>query len=170
MFFGVIIGYVIEAKYLGGYLNLAAVIKNGLLGGAVVGGLLGFVLKGQGKDEDGRFTIFAGLLVFGLASGPLMVSLLNRISCEGPVLTEFELVKLEPIMKTNIGIIEGEVFKPDGHRATISKDGEIYDIEIGEDLTLYRIDDDKILLKICSGRFGFEFVEPASRLNKGQLS
>ena len=77
-FFGIIAGYVIQSSHLSGYLDLAGLIKTGLLTGAVVGGMLGYILQRNGKDQDTRFSIYAGMLVLGVATGPLILSLVNR--------------------------------------------------------------------------------------------
>lgn len=165
-FFGLILGYVLEAKFLSGYLNLAHFLKTSLLLGAILGGLMAYPLSRKGKDQDSRFSIFAGLLVLGVIIGPLSLSWINRATSSPPLALQFELISIMPTMKTNIGVIKGQPFQIDAHKIVVERDLQRFELEIGPDLDAYLMDDKFIMLNIFNGGLGYRFISPSNELVK----
>ena len=159
VFFGIILGYVFQSTQLSGYFDLAALIKNGMLLGTIVGGLLGFLLYTKGKDQDARFSIYAGMLVLGVVSGPLLLSIANRWTSSPPTADEFELLEVQPVMHSNIGIIKGETFQPDAHIIKIKVNTDIVNLQIEGNLDRYILEEDSIVLNVRHGGLGFNYVD-----------
>ena len=158
-FFGIIIGYVLQAPHLNGYLDLAGLIKTGLLTGAIVGGLAGYLLHSKGKDQDARFSIYAGMLVLGVAIGPLVLSLANRALSSAAHPVEFELLSVKPVMGSRGGVMEGDTFSADAHLLNMKREEITYTIRLGADLNDYILDDDSIILNIRQGGLKYDYID-----------
>ena len=164
-FFGIVIGYTAQVTHFSGHLDLAGLIKNGLLLGAIVGGILGFILHRKGKDQDARFSIYAGMLVLGVATGPLVLSTINRIFSSAAHPVEFELLSVKPVMGFRGGVIKGETFSADAHLLKMKKEATTYTVKIGADLNDYILDDDSIILNIRKGGLGYDYVDHSPTSN-----
>lgn len=159
VFFGAITGYVLEIPHLGTYLDLGSLIKTGVIGGAVVGGVYGYILQKSGSDQDNRFSIFAGVLVFGIVLGPLVLSLLNRNITSDSRTEEFELLSIKPVMDSRFGVIEGEEFDPNAHMIQFSNGEETYQIKVQVAPEQLKDIEESILLKVASGGLGYRYIE-----------
>jgi len=164
-FFGVILGYTTQLTHLSGHLDLAGLIKNGLLLGSIVGGILGFTLYQKGKDQDARFSIYAGMLVLGLAIGPLVLATVNRIFSDEVQPVEFELLSVQPVMGSRGGVMQGKAFIADAHLLNMRREETTYTIKIGADLNDYLLDDESIILNIRKGGLGYDYVDHAPSSN-----
>jgi len=167
MFFGIIVGYSIQVDHFSGHLDLAGLIKAGIITGLIIGILSGQFLYKKGKDQDAKFSIYAGMLVLGIVTGPLILSLANRAFSGSPETTKFQLIKIDPVIQSSVGILVGHEPEPNANIVTMKKEGVTYEVKLGPELDGYLIDDESIILNIRKGGLGYNYID--NRPTTGRL-
>lgn len=170
IFFGIIFGYTSQAEHISTHLDLASLMKTGVIAGAILGLIDGYLFQKSGKDQDSRFSIFAGVLVIGIVLGPLILTLLNRYIDSSSSVKEFELIAIKPVMESRFGVTEGTTFDPDAHMIRFRDGDDTYEIKVTVDVDELSKDEDTILLDVAEGGLGYRYIKQLESAKQYQIA